>query len=389
MEQKTLAVFIAERIKERATKDSVKEQLTAVGWSEEEVDAAYAEALVASGVPVPNAGGRGRVTRRASTVEIVLNFFSFILLGIVVTALGVLYFQIINRYFPDALAARDVYNPGNFASDAVHYAMAALIIGFPLYYAAVRLWFKRFREDEAKVESRLTKWVTYLVLLAASVTIVGDLITVVFTFLQGEITIRFFLKALTILAIAAMVFTFYYLERRKVQYGHDVPRRTFQMFGWILTALGLVGILLGFLAAGSPAAERARTFDAQRANDLSSMANCINSYAEQFQRLPDTLDTLGQSSSFSYCALMRDPETNAPYEYHIVAPLATTTENVLQGTYELCATFSTASDPSIQGATTPTYYGMSDTKWSDHPAGRACDNETVSVRAALPVPPAK
>jgi len=384
-ERKNINSFVTGKVQNGVDKTSIREQLTAVGWSEDEIDAAYARALVSSGVPVPEEGNRGTYTKKASTVEVVLNFFSFILLGIVVTALGSLYFALINYYFPDALRVGSSYYY-RAITDMIHYATAALVIGFPLYYVAVRLWFKKFREDEARVESKLTKWVTYLVLLAASVTIVGDLISVVYTFLQGEITARFFLKALTVLTIAGMIFGFYYLERKKVQYRSDIPRDIFQKFGYFLSAIVVIGIVLGFMVSGSPATERMRGFDEQRARDLNSLANCVNSYTQQYQRLPDTLSELEGASNFSYCARKRDPETKSEYEYRIITPVEQTNTNVAEGVFELCADFSLANDGGVERQ--DVYYnGIEDTKWAVHEKGRACDTETVAVRTVRPLTP--
>ena len=65
-------------------------------------------------------------------------------------------------------------------------------------------------------------------LLVSAVTIVGDLVTAVFYFLQGEVTGRFFLKSLTIFVVAGIIFGFYFLERKKIQYRKNVPRKTFR-----------------------------------------------------------------------------------------------------------------------------------------------------------------
>lgn len=382
MEPNNIVAYVLERVRAGASKEAVQEQLLAVGWSEDEVEATYAEALVAIGVPVPEEGARGGYAKRSSTVEIVLNFFSFILLGVVVIALGTLYFAVINKFFPDPLMDQYSYRG---VSDAVHYAIAALVIGFPLYYASVRLWFKKFRQDETKMESKLTKWVTYLVLLAASVTIVGDLITAVYTFLQGELTARFFLKALTVLVIAGAIFGFYFLERKKVQYRKDIPRRMFQIFGWVLSGIVLIGIVLGFVVAGSPATERMRGFDEQRAGDLSSLANCISQYTQQYERLPATLTELENESRFSYCAYERDPETMVAYEYSVVTPVHKTTASVAEAEFELCATFSLAADGETY--TSGYYYDARDSKWARHEAGRDCDRETVAIQQSVPVVP--
>ncbi len=376
MEQNTLQQHIEARIRGGAGREAIKEQLIAVGWPEEECDRAYAAALVATGVPAPATNVRG--IKGASTFDIVLNFFSFILLGMVTIALGTLYFQVVNNYFPDKLLDDPSYYgiyPNGVDVDAIYYAMAALIVAYPMYYLVVRLWFRRFREDEAKAESKLTKWLTYLVLLAASITIVGDLVAVLTTFFQGELTMRFFLKAFIILLIAGMIFGFYFLERKKVQYKQAIPQRTFRTFGYTLTGIVLCGLVLGFVVAGSPSEARMRGFDAERARTLTDLAGCVAAYAEKHERLPEALSDLDRSSEygFQYCYSYEDPETNVPYEYHVVKPL-TLMGGVLEGEVELCAVFSLESKEHEEVG-----YGLGVRKWFEHGAGRSCDTEEVSV----------
>jgi len=384
MEQSSPQVYATERLKAGLSPDAIKQNLLAVGWSEEEANTAIVGGLIALGVPVPPNGARTGHGRLSSTVEVVLNFFSFIALGVVAFALVTLYYQIINYYFPDPLIIR--YGGSDVSSEAIHYAIAALIITFPIYVLAVRLWFKRFRDDEEKTESRLTKWLTYLVLLASAVTIVGDLITAVFFFLQGEITPRFFLKALTVLVIAGVIFGFYFLERKKIQYHKDISRSVFQYFGWAVSALVVIAIVLGFMVAGSPSTARKSGFDAQRANDLREIASCITNFGMNQKRLPETLSELSQSGQYAYCsARLTDPETGAPYEYQVISS-GIMRGGVKEGQIELCAMF--ALDTTKTAATRSEMYGYSypNDKWTQHGVGRSCDTETVTLERYLDQP---
>lgn len=371
----SLSEYVQGRVAAGLSKTEIREELLAVGWSEDEADAAYRDGLVAMGIPIPSTGNRQSLDRKASTVDVVLNFFSFILLGIVATALGTLYFQIINTHFHDPLAALGGLGDWGRTS-AIHHAIASLVIGFPLYFVAIRLWFRKFREDEGRTESRLSKWLTYLVLLIASVTIVGDLITVLFKLLQGEVSVRFFLKALTILVIAGIIFSFYYLERLKIQYRKPIPRAAFQYFGWAVAGLVLLGIILGFFAAGSPETARKRAFDMERERNLGALSGCIERYAQDLGQLPPSLAELKRTSKYSYCAVhMKDPETKQAYEYRIVTP--SRTQGAAQvGEFELCATFSLASD----GVGSETGYADRGIAiWSEHGAGRNCDTVTAQL----------
>ena len=374
MEQSSLNAYAAERLKAGIVPETLKQQLLLVGWPEEEANGAIVSGLVVTGVPTPAQGARSGRGRLSSTVEVVLNFFSFITLGVVTTALGTLYYQVINNYFPDPLVIQ--YGGMDVSPTTIHYAVAALIITFPIYVLSVRLWFKRFREDEEKVETRLTKWLTYLVLLVSAVIIVGDLIATVFYFLQGEITPRFFLKALIILVIAGIIFGFYFLERKKIQYRRDVPRRIFEFLGWVVFGLVVIAIALGFVAGGSPETARKSGFDTQRANDLREIASCVANFGGNQERLPETLAELSVSGQYAYCsARTADPETGVPYEYHIVTP-SVVSGGIREGEFELCANFALGSSGE---STRKSVYGYPNDKWGGHAAGRDCDTERANL----------
>lgn len=374
-----LSEYVTGRIRTGVAKAEIREELLSLGWTEEEMEAAYRSAVVSLGAPLPSEGNRATLSQKASTVDVVINFFSFILLGIVASALGTLFFQVINSFFPDALDIANNFYGREQATSAIHYSIAALMIGFPLYFLAMRVWFRKFREDEGRAESKLSKWLTYLVLLVTAVTIVGDLITVVFTVLQGEISVRFFLKALTILVIAGAIFGFYYLERRKIQYRVNVPRSTFQYFGRGIALLVVIGIVLGFFAGGSPTTQRNRTFDQTRAEHLNNLASCIEQYASSLGALPRSLSDLRQSSQYNYCSTyMLDPETSEAFSYRVVTPSRNEGSGRV-GEFELCATF-TLSSPGVAESGESTVKGYGDnTIWQAHGSGRSCDTATAQL----------
>lgn len=364
-----LAEYVQRRVSAGLSRTRIREELAAVGWSEEQADAAYREALLALGAPAPGPGSRAAPAGKSSTVDIVINFFSFILLGIAAIALGTLYFRVIDEYFRTPLARYGAASALGLTG-AIHYAIASLVIAAPLYFAAVRLWFRKFRDDASHAESRLTRWLTYLVLLVASVTIVGDLIAALFKFLQGEGTARFFLKALVILVIAGFVFAFYFLERRRIQYRRPVPRAAFKGLGGAAAGFAVLGLVLGFVAAGSPATARKLALDHRRASDLSRLSGCIDRYARNLGELPASLADLRRAGGYSMCSVyMRDPRTRQEYGYRVVAP-SRVHGNATVGDFELCADFALASRE--RGAS---FLGI----WGEHGAGRSCHTATAQL----------
>ncbi len=307
-----------------------------------------------------------------SMVEIFVNFFSFLLLGIIATAVGFLYFQVINKYFPDVLSGTYSNSvKGGFSASIINYSIAALIVGFPIYLWTVWFWFRGFSSSISgaeKVESRLSKWLTYIVLLIASGMIIGDLITVIYNFLQGEYGARFLLKALTILIIAGLVFGFYFLERKKIQYKKAVPSRFFWFFGVFSGVLVISAIILGFVVGGTPHETRLKKFDLQRTADLQEISSCIGSFSYDNERLPKSLDELKNNARYNCAFRISDPETNKDYEYRTVSK----TE------FELCAEFTSSNLDEFQNID---YYG----KWEKHDKGRMCEKQTVTFgKQAVP-----
>lgn len=316
---------------------------------------------------------------KSNMVEIFINFLSFLLLGIVAISVGILYFQVINKYFPDILSATyQNYQASVYSASIINYAIASLIIGFPIFLWALWFWFRSFRNLPEKKESKLSKWLTYVVLLVAGGTIIGDLITVVYNFLQGEYGARFLFKALTIIVIAGLVFGFYFLERKKIQYKKEISSKFFRFFGVFSGLLIILAIILGFIAGGTPFEARQRNFDFQRTSALQELSSCIGNFSYENEKLPKSLIELKNNTQYNYCALRTsDPETQKDYEYKVISG----------NEFELCGEFvlSNLSESQNTG-----YYG----KWENHDKGRICEKQTVTFgkqtvpleKSTLPTP---
>lgn len=362
--------YVKPLLEKRITPEEIKKNLVSAGWKEKDVDAVLAElASALPGAPLPPPPK----PPTHSMVEIFINILSFLLLGITATAVGTLYFQIINRYFPDPLASGYYYDPGS-ATRSIHYAIAALLVGFPIYVWAVRFWFKRLGGAAEKTESRLSKWLTYIVLLIAAGTIIGDLIVVIFNFLQGELSPRFLLKALTILVITGFIFGFYALERKKIQYKKDVLPGLLRGVGGAFAAVVALGIVLGFFAGGTPQTERLRKFDNERANDLRQIASGITSFALDQNRLPEDFEEMRRNSRYGYYILRTtDPETKKPYEYRVVKERVEAALGASFAEFELCAEFSLSTREEAGRRSYPA------DSWASHGKGRTCNIQTATL----------
>jgi hypothetical protein len=125
---------------------------------------------------------------------------------------GSLLFQFIYRWIPDASSSY-IYDT-QLSTDAVRMATSALIVAFPVF-----LWVSWIvKRDIAKYPerraSKIRKWLTYATMFITSGIIIGDLIAVLYNFLNGMMTLRFGLQASVVGGIAAVIFGFYLNDLR-------------------------------------------------------------------------------------------------------------------------------------------------------------------------------
>jgi hypothetical protein len=207
MANQTLDIFIREALNRGETRPRISSALIAAGWTQKEVDNAlddYAETDLGLAVPKP----RAYVSAREAFLYLVL----FILLGVVAWNLGSLLFALIDTAIADPLD--NEYGYGLFYSPRdvqIRQAIAGLVVGGPLFTWLALHIRKQRRTNPAMQRSRVRKWLTYIALIIASCTLIGDAIGLVYAFLAGELSTRLFLKLLVVAILAGGVF-FYFIR---------------------------------------------------------------------------------------------------------------------------------------------------------------------------------
>jgi Domain of unknown function (DUF5671) len=278
----------------------------------------------------------------------------------------------INVGFPDPLNL--YYNAG----DAIRWSLALLIIIFPVYFLVSRFLHRDIVKDNGKSEIKIRKWLLYLTLFLAALLIIGDLVALIYSFLQGELTVRFFLKVLSVLAVGAAVFWYYLYDLRKVPGTFSSQAK---IFLWTLISFLVAIIVVGIVIAGSPFTQRLTRFDTQKVNDLQTLQSQIVSYWQQKSKLPATLNDL--RDSISGFAPPVDSQTGVAYEYATTGPLS----------FQLCAQFNLSSMGAQRGISAPMVpapYGAGvsgiNDNW-DHAAGRQCFSRTIDPQLYKPAKP--
>ncbi|MFA6365194.1 MAG: DUF5671 domain-containing protein, partial [Candidatus Paceibacterota bacterium] len=233
----------------------------------------------------------------------------------------VLLFQGINVFFPDPISEGGYYALSS-AYGSMRWSIASLIVMFPLYCFTTRFLNKSYEREPEKRNLRIRKWLVYFTLFVAALVIAGDLVTLIYNFLQGEFTIRFFLKVVSVFIVAGSIFWYYLLDLRDKREEKVTKLLVIGVIG--LVALCVIG---GFFIVGSPKEERMRKADERRISDLQYIQSEIVNYWQNKGVLPQNLETL--HDDLRGVSIARDPETNVTYGFEVKGAES----------FALCATF--------------------------------------------------
>lgn len=296
------------------------------------------------------------IPKGRGALDAFINLLNLITLGWVAIWLGRVVFWLVNKFFsPQFIAYRD--------QSEFKFGIASLIIVVPIFLFLAGYLHRLYKSGRLSPQSGIHKWLTYLMLLISSLTIIGDLVALVFKLLSGDYTLSFFLKVITILVIGGAIFGYYAYDLRR----HDYTKRSKTSVGFMagVIVVCLVAVIGGFLIIDSPAVARMRSFDLQRANNLSELDNLIIFEFQNTGKLPNDLS----ASKFSSFV---DPVTNQLYGYKALG----------DNEYQLCAKFDLAVDKNNKESFIP--YAND---WFFHDAGLQCFNRRVTQeKPGLPVP---
>jgi len=309
-------------------------------------------------------------SEKASPKHVFLHLFVIIMLYFSAVNFLILLFQYINYFITDELYKTDYYQI-MFSSGLIRFALASLIIVFPIFIFTSRYLNKSYAKSPAIREMRIRKWLIYFTLFVAALVMVGDLVRIILTFLEGEMTVRFILKALSILFVTGLVFYYYLCDLKKEEKNHP----EIKYFVWGIVVAVLATIITGFFIVGSPKNERLRRFDYERLGRLQEIQSQVINYWRSKEYLPVVLADLNDEISGFVAPV--DPETNEPFEYRIIEP----------DKFELCAKFNLASEEDeMKYYSEPMYYGKPNSENWKHDAGRVCFERKIDKEFYPPYP---
>jgi hypothetical protein len=343
----SLQDFIAHARKKGMDHGTIRTLLLSAGWKEKDVAKALIEGELDMPVPLPPDSGGAR--------EAFYHLLTFTSLYASFISLIILFFTYINRLFPDP--AFSSYADPDSDRSAIRWSMSAIIIAFPLFLWFSRMLTKEMRAHPERSVSGVRRWLTYLTLFLAAGTLIGDLVTLVFYLLEGELTIRFLLKVGILFLLSGSVLG-YYLAALRLPPDHKSMPLLHRSAALGSLAVVLIALVWGATIIGSPFQERLRKFDEQRVSNLQSIASEIQqiAYGNRFRGngeepenpVPPTLEAVQQQAQYQAVDI-RDPETGEMYTYNVIDDTR----------YKLCATFTFPRD------------NRYNVRWN-HPAGEHC-----------------
>jgi len=218
MEYAELADYVKKARREGVNEADMKRDLRSSGWLDRDIDEAIrANPLIKPPTPpkgylgISTEGGLAAISSPTmwDAFEHILMFISLYVLAITIALTLHLF---VDRWFP---GIPEAYRSGpNYDVGLLRGYMASLIVSFPLF----AFFFIRITERTIKnpliraIPAR--KFLIYTTLVVAFIIVTGSVISIIYNFLNGNVTPNFLFTFLVTIAVSGSVFT-YYLQQVK------------------------------------------------------------------------------------------------------------------------------------------------------------------------------
>jgi hypothetical protein len=310
-----------------------------------------------------------------------------------VTNLLQIIFAAIDRKFIDILSATQYVD--STQSD-VRFAIASLVVMFPIYVGLSWYVSNDIKKYLFKQDITVRKVMIYCTLFVAVLTLIGTLVSAIYTYLGGEISIRFLLKASSVFIVALGLFGYYYYALKR-----DYAKMTrIPILITVVTAtLVILSVMWSVSIIGTPTEMRAKKIDSTRLADISRIQQEVFNRVQMSDRLPATLVEL--DNAFQGYQVPVDPLTKESYTYKVVQqPVVkmnyTTNRKELTtpAIFQLCATFDTVRKVDSRGQAFPVkgetsgtdafylasnyYYEGDQSPFWNHDVGETCFKRIIS-----------
>lgn len=245
------------------------------------------------------------------------------------------------------------------------FAISALIISAPIFYFTIWQIFKNLTAGILPKDSAIRHWLTYFILFVASAVMIGWLIGAINSFLGGEFTIKFILKAITAIFISAIIFTFYFYDIKREEVGGKNNKIILAYF-YCSLAIVIIVFIAGLFFIESPAETRNRKLDNVILQKFDAVDGEIQNYYTDKNKLPDNFEVLQAGQSYLTDDDLKDSSINTVFDYKISS----------NNSYQLCAIFRASNKNKNEHDKNMIYDDFKD-RWP-HEAGYQCLEQRVN-----------
>ncbi|MFA5079996.1 MAG: DUF5671 domain-containing protein [Candidatus Paceibacterota bacterium] len=280
-------------------------------------------------------------------------YYSLVLVTLIIgsVSLGAMFFEFVNKFFP--LIQNNYY--GEISS--LKFAISGVIISFPIFYFMNALIYKGIATNDFAINSPVRKWLTYFIIFISAVVMIGSLIGLLNNFLDGETTFNFVLKAISVLVISSVIFSFYFCDIKS-----KAVNTKFNMIYFIMSLIIVcVALVSSFFIIETPNQARDRKIDQKILGNFETIKRGLEQYYDENKKLPQNLDEL-KNQSYNYIDSNEfiEESTGKYYVYNIIE----------EKKYELCATFNSSN---VNNSNDTSYYS---TTWK-HEKGYQCITKRI------------
>ena len=278
-------------------------------------------------------------------------------------------FNTLEKKIPDALNSNYSYS---YTDDSFRFSIASLVVMLPIYIAISWYINRPIEKGQLEADSKVRHTMRYTTILFSILSIAGSLVSVIYSYLGGEITDRFVYKALSVSLVAIAIAAYYYYTLNR-----NYKIKTNKPIIIAATVLIVVFAICTYsvIIIGSPSEIRNKKLDEKNLDNLNNIESTLydyyndkNGYYSSNSTLPLSIDIESRFTSYNI-----DLNTGKSYPYRVIS------QDKDKAVFELCPTFVSKFDNAIDKLN---YY--SDEKFTYdhnihniHGIGRTCYQTTI------------
>ncbi len=272
-----LSSYVRDALQSGRSEEEVRQSLSSADWTDAEITAALSGWMVsAGGYAVP------RPVRSSSARDALFYGLLFVVFGMVAGNTLVLLFAQIDNWMPEPDEHR-----GRWVLDGLRWSMAALIVFVPVFWEMDRRDRRAVASDASRKHGTIRRWLSAIAMLFAAMALLGDALYLIYSWLDGQITLRFLVKSATV-GLMSLIVLAYFRENRDLPFGFaHLPA------AWILTGAAIVALGLTLWLVGGPARGQMEQRDRWRISDMRSLARDVAACSQiDRENLPEVLDPM-------------------------------------------------------------------------------------------------